>query len=139
MGGPRKDVGDGLRPPPEVHVCGKRVAPDADPAEQWNGGGGGRRGKSAFQLGRGPAEIVSYPGTVLLLVINLAFAYHLWAKRVSEVVDNRPLQLLNVDTCVLICSARSAFGVCAEPFEKKKMFVRFLQLFAETFSILLSV
>ncbi|CAN0161935.1 unnamed protein product, partial [Ectocarpus sp. 12 AP-2014] len=83
VGGPRKDVGDGLRPPPEVHVCGKRVAPDADPAEQWNGGGGGRRGKSAFQLGRGPAEIVSYPGTVLLLVINLAFAYHLWAKRVS--------------------------------------------------------
>lgn len=89
VGGPRKDIGDGLSPPPEVHVCGKRVAPDADPAEQRNRGGG-RRGKSAFQLGQGPAEIVSYPGTVLLLVINLAFAYHLWAKRVSEVGDEPP-------------------------------------------------
>lgn len=91
VGGPRKDVGGGggggLRPPPEVDVCGKRVTPDADPAEQRNGGGGGRRGRSAFELGRGPAEVVSYPGTVLLLVINLAFAYHLWAKRVSEVGD----------------------------------------------------
>ncbi|CBJ33566.1 conserved unknown protein [Ectocarpus siliculosus] len=83
VGSPQKDAGDGLGPPPEVHVCGKRVAPDADPAEQWKRGGGGRRGKSPFELGRGPAEIVSYPGTVLLLVINLAFAYHLWANRVS--------------------------------------------------------
>lgn len=74
-------VQDALSPPPEVRVCGKRVAPDPDPAELANGNGSH---KNPFALGKGPSEIVNYPGTVLLLAINLGFAYHLWAKRVSD-------------------------------------------------------
>lgn len=73
----------GLRPGPEVHLCGKRVAPDPDPAAELRNNGQGRGKGGAFALGKGPAEIVNYPGTVLLLGVNLAFAYHLWAKRVS--------------------------------------------------------
>ncbi|CAN0250236.1 unnamed protein product [Pylaiella littoralis] len=68
-------------PGPEVQRCGKRVAPDPDPDAA--GGNGIRKGRGAFELGEGPAEILNYPGTVLLLAVNLAFAYHLWAKRVS--------------------------------------------------------
>lgn len=57
------------------------MPPDADPAET-SGGRGHRRGGLA--LGKGPAEVVNHPATFLLLAINLGFAYHLWAKRVSE-------------------------------------------------------
>ena len=80
MGGSRgKKTADLLVPPPDVRVCGKRVPPDADPAETL-GGKESRRG--GLKLGKGPAEVVNYPATCLLLAINLAFAYHLWAKRV---------------------------------------------------------
>lgn len=59
-----------------MHVCGKEVPPDPDTDDAAG------PSRSAFRLSKGPSEVLEYPGTVVLLAINAAVAYYLWAKNV---------------------------------------------------------
>lgn len=86
----------------QMTVSGNRVAPDPDPTTEMYassqratkfGGSSPLTRAAGVPLGL-RTRSDAYPGTGLLLVINLAVAYHLWSRRV---------RICGMGCCVCLC------------------------------------